>query len=252
MMFLTALASRQPCKNVALVVAHPDDETLALGGMFSCFPGLLLLHVTDGAPRALPDAARHGGPAAYGALRAAELERAMAVANVPGLQRVALGLPDQDAALHIGTIATSLANMFDRHGIETVVTHAYEGGHPDHDAVACAVQRAAGGCAVVEFAGYHAAGGGFQTEFLPGPTATTLTLTPSEHAERRAMLNCFASQAEILSRFDDGHVQLRPAPPYDFTSPPHDGPLNYETWGWPMTGARFRALAREAVASGTE
>ncbi len=247
MIFLQSLAERVPVERVALVVAHPDDETLALGGLFHCVPGLLLVHVTDGAPRGLPDAARYGGPAAYGALRAAELDRALAVAAVPGLRRVALGIPDQDATLHIGTIATSLANLFDRHGIQTVVTHAYEGGHPDHDAVACAVQGAAGSCDLVAFAGYNAGTGSFGTAFLPGAPVTTLPLSAPEQAERRAMLDCFASQAEILSRFDDSHVQFRPAPAYDFTQAPHEGPLNYETWGWPMTGARFRELAREAL-----
>jgi hypothetical protein len=37
------------------------------------------------------------------------------------------------------------------------------------------------------------------------------------------------------------------APRYDFTRPPHRGQLYYETLGWPMTGERFRQLAREAA-----
>ena len=244
MSFLQTLSERAPCARVALVIAHPDDETLALGGLFAQVPGLLLVHVTDGVPRALPDAARHGGPAAYGALRAAELDRALAIAAVPGLRRIGLGIPDQDSVFHIGTVATCLANLFDRHDIGTVVTHAYEGGHPDHDATACAVQRAAGAVPVVAFAGYHAGtGGDFVTGFLPGAPITTLALTPPEHAQRRAMLDCYASQSEILSRFGDRHVQLRPAPPYDFSQPPHAGPLNYENWGWSLTGQKFRELA---------
>ena len=243
MTLLDAIASRMPCADVALVVAHPDDETLALGGLFACVPGLLLVHVTNGAPRDLPDAARHGGVAAYAALRGAELERALAIAAVPGLRRVSLGIPDQDAALHIGVITTSLSNLFDRYGVQTVVTHAYEGGHPDHDALACAMQRAAGSCAVVAFAGYNALGGTFRTDPLPGGPITTVRLTPPEQAQRRAMLDCFVTQTEFLSRFDDSRVRLRPAPAYDFARPPHDGLLNYETWGWPLTGARFRELA---------
>ena len=238
------LALRQPCRNVALVVAHPDDETLALGGLFACVPGLLLVHVTDGLPRALPDAARHGmTPLQYGKARAAELDRALAVAAVPGLQRVLLCIPDQDATLHIPTVTTALAGLFHRYDIHTIVTHAYEGGHPDHDAVACAVHRAAEDCPVIEFAGYHAAPDGvFMTDFLPGPPASKLHLVAEERNERRAMLDCFVTQADILSRFSDSAVHVRPAPPYDFRVPPHPGVLNYERWGWPMTGARFRSL----------
>ena len=251
MMLCPALAARERCARVALVVAHPDDETLALGGLFAHVPGLLLVHVTDGAPRFLPDASRHGLSARdYAAVRAAELDRALAIAPVPGLRRVMLGLPDQDAALHIETIASALAGLFHRHAIDTVMTHAYEGGHPDHDAVACAVQRAADGCAVVNFAGYHAGpDGAFVTSFLPGGTVTTLALDAAERAQRRAMLDCFVTQSDILSRFTDGHVQLRPAPAYDFAQPPHAGLLNYERWGWPMTGTRFRALACGAPAA---
>ena len=243
------LAARRACAGVALVVAHPDDETLALGGLFAHVPGLLLVHVTDGSPRALPDAARHGMTTAhYAAARAAELDQAMAVADVPGLQRVMLGIADQDAALHIGTIATALAGLFYRHAITTVMTHAYEGGHPDHDATACAVHRAAGDCSMIEFVGYradyHSAEDGvFITDFLPGPAGMTITLTRPERTERRAMLDCFATQADMLARFSDSAVQLRPAPRYDFAQPPHPGLLNYERWGWPMTGARFRSLA---------
>ena len=59
------------------------------------------------------------------------------------------------------------------------------------------------------------------------------------------MLACFRTQADILSRFDPVVERLRPAPAYDFTQPPHPGPLNYETWGWALTGARWRQLATE-------
>ncbi len=46
------------------------------------------------------------------------------------------------------------------------------------------------------------------------------------------MLACFRTQAAILSHFDRQAERFRPAPAYDFTAPPHPGPLNYEDWGW--------------------
>ena len=59
---------------------------------------------------------------------------------------------------------------------DLVLTHAYEGGHPDHDAVAFAVSG--GGAArgsdaadttVVEMPFYHAGPGGLDPAALPSP-----------------------------------------------------------------------------------
>ncbi len=266
---LDALAARTTVRErVALVVAHPDDETIAAGASLRLLPGMLLVHVTDGAPRRLDDAARLGftTAAAYAAAREAELQAALAVAGVAP-ERIRLGVPDQEASLHMAGIAADLARALAAHGIQTVLSHAYEGGHPDHDATAHAVHAAArqSRLPVVEFAGYHArpeagaAEGGASAagasaaawtvqRFLPGPPETRIDLGPAETAQKQAMLDCFATQAAILSAFAASVERFRPAPAYDFARPPHDGPLNYETWGWEMTGVRWRALAAEALA----
>ncbi len=242
---LDALAARIPTrKRIALVVAHPDDETIAAGASLHLLTGLLLIHVTDGAPRSLDDAARAGfaTPADYATARRAELRAALAVAGCSSAA-VELGIPDQDASLHMPTIARDLARLFAQHGTEAVITHAYEGGHPDHDATALAAHLAAPG-RVIEFPGYHAAPDGIFTtgRFLPGPHATTVALTPAEQARKRAMFACFRTQAEVLAAFGTTAEAFRPAHP-DFRNPPHPGALNYERWGWEMTSARWRALA---------
>ena len=246
---LAELAARRAVpKRVAIAVAHPDDETIAAGGSLPLMPGLLLVHVTDGAPRRLADGERLGfaTPGAYVAAREAELQAALAVAGVTPA-RVRMGVPDQDASLHMGAIAADLARAFAEHGTQVVLTHAYEGGHPDHDATACAAHVAAGrlGLKLIEFAGYHAGPDGGMTvqRFLPGPVETVVQLGPAESARKQAMLRCFASQVEVLRPFGASVERFRPAPGYDFTVPPHEGALNYENWGWEMTGARWRTLA---------
>ena len=278
---LRALAAREVFGGrAALVVAHPDDETIAVGGSLHLLPGVLMIHMTDGAPRRLGDAARSGfsTPEAYAAAREAELRAALALISsssrgkavaIQGVRtehrcvppgsprfardddrvqggRIQLGIPDQDAVLHLPTLTQTLAALFRSHAIDAVLTHAYEGGHPDHDATALAVHRAAAGIPVYEFAGYHAASGHtVMQHFLPGPPETAIALPPADAARKRAMLACFRTQTEILSRFDPTTERLRPAPEYDFTRPPHPGPLNYEAWGWDLTGTRWRALASQ-------
>lgn len=168
---LAGLRERRPIKQkLALVVAHPDDETVGAGGSLHLMRDLLLIHVTDGAPRQLGDFAREGfaSPEAYGAAREAELAAALALSGASP-QRLSLGIPDQEASRAIPAIAARLREIFRAHGIQAVLTHAYEGGHPDHDAVALAVHLAGGD--VFEFAGYHAGPGGALVTgaFLPGP-----------------------------------------------------------------------------------
>lgn len=249
---LTALAERRLiAAPVALVVAHPDDETIAAGASLHLMPRLLLVHVTDGAPRRLDDANREGfaTPSAYAAARAAELDAALALSGAAPA-RAALGVPDQDATLAISAIAGRLCALFRTHRVEAVLTHAYEGGHPDHDATALAVHLAArGGPEIVEFAGYHAApDGGMRTgAFLPGTPDALVRLSPHDAARKAAMLACFRTQAAILSHFDPKQERFRNAPAYDFTAPPHPGRLNYENWGWSMTGTEWRKHASRAL-----
>ena len=65
------------------------------------------------------------------------------------------------------------------------------------------------------------------------------------------MVACHATQARVLAPFPLGPERFRSAPRYDFSRPPHPGPLHYEradsgaTWG--IDGARWRAEATAAA-----
>ena len=97
-----------------------------------------------------------------------------------------------------------------------VLTHPYEGGHPDHDAAAFIAAHC--GVPVMEFACYRAGNGGMEVgTFLPGPEPVRLVLTPGEARRKRAMLDCFVTQAATLQPFGTTQETFRLAPAYDFT-----------------------------------
>ncbi len=156
-----------------VVVAHPDDEVLGCGALLSRLAAVEVVHVTDGAPRDGGDARRHGfdTPADYAAARWREARAALDLAGVPEGRHHGFGVADQGAAHRLGEITRRLAPHVER--ADAVLTHAYEGGHPDHDAVAFAVhaaaRRAAGmGRPIVEMPFYHAAPDGWVRQaFLP-------------------------------------------------------------------------------------
>lgn len=253
---LARLAAREAVDDpVALVVAHPDDETLGAGAMMPLFRRLLLVQVTDGAPRNLEDARAAGfdTAAAYAEARQHELDAALVAGGVRA-ERLVLGAADQGASLDMAALSRTLAAHLRQRGIRTVLTHPYEGGHPDHDAVAFIARAAASllaregaASALIEMPFYHAAADGWAVgQFLPGPAPIALPLTEAERARKRAMLAAFTTQASTLGQFPIEQEAFRPAPDYDFAAPPHPGTLLYERFPWGMDGPRWRHLAAEA------
>jgi LmbE family N-acetylglucosaminyl deacetylase len=242
----------------ALVVAHPDDETIGCGAQLPRFSDLRIIHVTDGAPKNGADAFASGfsGPAEYAAARHAELAAAMALAGIPPEKLVALGWPDQQASLHLAEIAADLTGRLA--ATDVVLTHAYEGGHPDHDATAFAVHAARALLArgrsaapvILEMPLYRAGQGRMPQSFAPVADApeVELQLSAEERRLKRAMLAAFASQAGVLSWFTSDAERFRTAPAYGFSELPNGGDLFYERWDWGMTGERWLKLAQAALA----
>jgi LmbE family N-acetylglucosaminyl deacetylase len=127
-----------------------------------------------------------------------------AVAHLLGLaadEHLSLGLPDQGAIDHLPQIAEALRSLME--GVAGVCVPAYEGGHPDHDAVNLVAARVcAGGPPVEEFSLYRRQAGGVAVKPLfaaePGPPERFLLDGPAL-CLRRALIRANASQLPELA-----------------------------------------------------
>lgn len=143
-------------RRLLAVLAHPDDESLGVGGTLAKYAldgvEVFLVTATSGDAGRFrghrPGEAGHPGPVALAKIREAELRAAASVLGVREL--TLLGYPDQqlDRAAPreaIGRIVSALR----RHRPEVVVTFGPDGGygHPDHIAISqlttAAVMKAA-------------------------------------------------------------------------------------------------------------
>lgn len=258
----TAPASdARPVPVSMIVVAHPDDEVLALGGRFSRHQDSLFVQVTDGVPVDGRDSSAHGfcSLEEYRQARRREVQDAFSRAGMSETKRLCLEIPDQQAAAHLGVLIPRLVLLIREFTPELILTHPYEGGHPDHDACAFAVHRAVMAIEkplrpiLAEAAFYHAGPNGIEVScFLPEPPGEytiTRTLVPEESKQKQELLSCFSSQLATLKYFRTDVEIYRIAPAYDFDRPPHEGELFYERFPWGMTGARFRELVKAADTS---
>jgi N-acetylglucosamine malate deacetylase 2 len=244
-----------------VVVAHPDDETVGAGGRLDRLRTACFVFVTDGAPRNLSDARSAGfdNRAEYAAARRRELNRVFEAAGIGAGRYRSLNLVDQESAFQMAQCSEMLFEQIQENQPEAILTHPYEGGHPDHDTtslsvhLACRILRREAGWApvILEMSFYHNSSEGMKTaSFLPArgdSLAITALLAPHEQELKRQLVACYVSQTRTLQSFSTEVECFRAAPEYDFTQPPHHGALYYEGFNWGITGERWRELARQCA-----
>ncbi|TIQ36158.1 MAG: PIG-L family deacetylase [Mesorhizobium sp.] len=231
-----------PGAGIMIVVAHPDDETIGIGGHLAGLPTCRIVHVTDGAPRNLADARAHGFETwqEYAYARHGELTAALSVAGLSSANLTGLDHPDSEAAMHLVAVAQELIWLFSAAEPRFVCTHPFEGGHPDHDATAFAVHAA---ChvlrrqrcpapAIIEMAFYATGADGpiFQN-FADHPATDRIDVCLTEPAfmRKKAMLASFRTQRRTLAPFFGPIERFRIAPAYDFRALPNNGRLYYQS-----------------------
>lgn len=244
----------------AVIVAHPADEVVGAGCLISKLVDVTVLHVTDGAACDLADAESTGfnERLAYAEARKRECISALAIAHVPEERVVDLDVPDHCAANYLTDLTKRITAFLRHSGADIVVTHPYEGGHPDHDATAFATHAALrlmeeNGLrppALFEMALHPSEDFIAKVpEFLPGFERETTTLLLDERATKlkRRMFACFETQRESLAVSPFGPEKFRQPAAYDFTSPPHAGKLYYENFDWAPRSAEWQMLASQAL-----
>ena len=245
----------------SIIVAHPADEVVGAGCLISKLANVTILHTTDGAPRDTQDAKAAGfkEPSEYAEARRAECLAALAIAHVPEERVVELAVPDHSAVQCLADLTKRITHFLKRSRPDIVITHPYEGGHPDHDATAFAVHAA---LRLLKEDGYEPPvlfemalhpSDDFKAklpEFLPGIKRETTTLMLDDRAQKlkKQMFACFETQRQSLEVSPVGSEKFRKPSSYDFTSPPGHGKLHYENFAWAPSQQEWQSLVRKALA----
>jgi N-acetylglucosamine malate deacetylase 2 len=241
--------------------AHPDDETFAMGGHLAGLPLMRIVIVTDGAPRDLRDAQKVGFSNAqeYANARAHEMRDALVEAGVNPDGLIMLGIPDKETAFQLVSISHQFVDILAEYHPRVVFTHSYEGGHPDHDAVAFAMhaaaailpRRAVQQPLILEMPYYRGEPDGTVIQSFTSalPPAHVVDLDDAAFEHKNRIMSRHESQRRLFggTGFRSRREQFRVAPHYDFREPPNGGLVLYEKWQLGITGPEWMEQARQAL-----
>jgi len=193
----------EPCRRAVVLAPHPDDETLAVGGLIAELLArgttVVLLAATDG--EASHPGSRVASPDRLREVRTAETSAALAAlgAGLPGrLVEQRLHLPDGGLTACEDELSRALAPQL---GAGDWCIAPFDGdGHPDHDSAgrAAATACAATGARLLCYPlwAWHWAAPGDPR--VPWARAVRLPLPPETRRRKRDALACYPSQTEPL------------------------------------------------------
>lgn len=226
-----------PGDRLVVAVPHPDDETLALGGILQRLRGagvhVVLVLVTAGE-------AAYGQTgevaAALGRIRIKEFHQAVGVLGLDPLEVHQLDLPDgmldrHEAAVLEALIRTLTVDPLRAGGRRAVLAPWILDPHPDHQAVGRAAGIAARRVGSMRWSYPVWMRHGLRPDdpSIPWPDLRRVALSPTERERKRAAIETYVSQLDdpspdvgpvlppyVVEHFTDGHeLLIRPAPSGD-------------------------------------
>jgi LmbE family N-acetylglucosaminyl deacetylase len=241
------IAGKRISDPVAVIVAHPDDETIGMGGRISMLESLTLIHATNGAPNEPGRLQKKGfsDVKSYSSTRFLEVDQALHTIGASPVARIRYDYPDGELVLKLMEMIEHL--QLQLRDVSVVITHAYEGGHPDHDACAFATQYAIQRLAKLgfappkrlEFTSYFSLNGRMRVgEFWPDGQnpGSFVRLTRDQRRRKFEALKAFKTQEWVAKIFGVRREMYREAPNYDFRRPPPPQNWLYDAHGWPISG----------------
>src|SRR5215470_13376524 len=251
---LNSMEQLRPLLGTTLVVvAHPDDEVIACGALMQKMQQAVVVFATDGAPREESFWRQYGSRQAYAEIRRQEARRALKIVGACPVflaERVEAGIADQELFRNLHAAISALETVVARLEPASLLTLAYEGGHPDHDA-ACFLAAVVGRRAALpvwECPLYHRnADGSNAFQAFPARTGGEVELHSEcpQLQKKIQMFHAYESQRPALESFRSDYETFRPIADYDFTRPPLPWKLNYEMWGWQMSGSEVAGAFAE-------
>jgi N-acetylglucosamine malate deacetylase 2 len=222
------LVSGASVARILLLVAHPDDESIACAGLLQRAAHALVLFAVDGAPPHYNFEKRFGSLEKYSDRRFQEARAALSFVPGCSLRRVTKPdgsyFVDQHLFLELPAAFASLLPIAREFSPDLIVSHAFEGGHLDHDA--CHVLAKQAGVALrvsaLEFPLYWKSAEGrdcFQRFREARANETVLQLSPKELATKQRMLAEYKSQQGITRVFQPEVERFRPMAQEDYRTP---------------------------------
>ncbi|MCL2468954.1 MAG: PIG-L family deacetylase [Alphaproteobacteria bacterium] len=227
-------------KHILLLAPHPDDEVVAYAATIRRAQKegatFYILYLSSGCVE--PDLLWPWQRKNYEQRIIRRLEESQHAALRLNLKQLPSNIhrPTRHVWCNLDKVYQEIMVSLTAHAIDQIWTLAYEGGHPDHDGVNGICSLINERIPVLEFAAYNYAGRRQHAQSFPPSSRqsneTIIRLGAFAMREKAHLLDMYGSERSNLRTIGLEQECFRPLHHYDYTKPPHKGPLWYTRFQW--------------------